>query len=204
MAIELARCGAKAVINNVNARQSAEKTVDEIKSLGSDAVAFQADVRQVAQTTKLMDDAVKHFGKLDIVCSNSGVVSFGHLDSVTEFNRISSINTRDQFFVVREAYQHLQPDGRIILMSSNIAKEFTVPKHSPYSGSKGATESFVRVLAKDCGDKKITVNAVTPGGIVTDMFHDVSQHYIPGGEKHTAEERQQVSGRTNMTLMGWG
>ena len=67
-----------------------------------------------------------------------------------------------------------------------------MPNHSVYSGSKGAIDSFVRVLSKDCGDKKITVNAVAPGGTVTDMFHDVSHHYIPGGEKYTAEERQQV------------
>lgn len=58
--------------------------VKEIKDLGSDAVAFQADIRKVPQTSKLMDEAMAHFGKLDIVCSNSGVVSFGHLDEVTE------------------------------------------------------------------------------------------------------------------------
>lgn len=84
MAVELGRYGAKVVINYTNSRESAEKVVTEIKSLGSDAVAFQADVRQVSQTVKLMDDAVKHFGGLDIVCSNSGVVSFGHLGDVTE------------------------------------------------------------------------------------------------------------------------
>lgn len=78
-------------------------------------------------------------------------------------------------------------------MSSNTAKDFTVPKHSLYSGSKAAIESFVRVLSKDCGQKKITVNAVAPGGTVTDMFHAVSHHYIPNGEKYTNEERQQVS-----------
>ena len=110
-----------------------------------------------------------------------------------EFDRVFSINTRAQFFVAREAYRHLNDGGRLILMSSNTANSFSVPKHSLYSGSKGAIESFVRVMAKDCGHKKITVNAVAPGGTVTDMFHDVSQHYIPGGEKYTAEERQQVS-----------
>lgn len=110
-----------------------------------------------------------------------------------EFDRVFSINTRAQYFVAREAYRHLNEGGRIILMSSNTAKDFSVPKHSLYSGSKGAIESFVRVLAKDCGHKKITVNAVAPGGTVTDMFHDVSQHYIPNGEKYTAEERQAVS-----------
>lgn len=84
MAVELGRCGAKVVVNYANAQDSAEKVVAEVKSLGSDAIAFKADVRQVSQTTKLMDDAVKHFGGLDIVCSNSGVVSFGHLGDVTE------------------------------------------------------------------------------------------------------------------------
>ena len=111
-----------------------------------------------------------------------------------EFDRVFTINTRAQFFVAREAYRHLNHSGRIILMSSNTAKDFTVPAHSLYSGSKAAVESFVRVFAKDCGRRKITVNAVAPGGTVTDMFHDVSQHYIPSGENYTAEERQQVSG----------
>lgn len=84
IATELGRAGAKVVVNYAHSRESAEKVVAAIKALGSDAVAFQADVRQVAQTTKLMDQAVAHFGKLDIVCSNSGVVSFGHLSEITE------------------------------------------------------------------------------------------------------------------------
>jgi tetrahydroxynaphthalene reductase len=84
MAVELARCGAKVVVNFANSSGPAEKVVEEIKSLGSDAIALQADVRQVKQTVQLFDEAVKHFGQLDIVCSNSGVVSFGHLEEVTE------------------------------------------------------------------------------------------------------------------------
>ena len=84
IAIELGRLGAKVVVNYANSVESAEKVVAEIKSFGSDAIAFKADVRQVPQTVKLMDDAVAHFGGLDIVASNSGVVSFGHLSDVTE------------------------------------------------------------------------------------------------------------------------
>lgn len=84
IAIELGRLGAKVVINYANSAESAEKVVAEIKTLGSDAVAFKADIRQVPQTVKLMDDAIAHFGGLDIVASNSGVVSFGHLGDVTE------------------------------------------------------------------------------------------------------------------------
>jgi tetrahydroxynaphthalene reductase len=195
IALQLGRLGAKVIVNYANSAEHAEKVVAEIKGLGSDAVAFKADIRQVPQTVKLFDDAVAHFGGLDIVCSNSGVVSFGHLGDVTEeeFDRVFSLNTRGQFFVAREAYRHLREGGRIILMSSNTAKDFSVPKHSLYSGSKGAIDSFVRVLSKDCGDKKITVNAVAPGGTVTDMFHAVSQHYIPNGDKYTPEERQQMA-----------
>ena len=84
IAVELGRLGAKVVVNYANSAESAEKVVAEIKTLGSDAVAFKADVRQVPQTVKLMDNAVAHFGGLDIVVSNSGVVSFGHLGEVTE------------------------------------------------------------------------------------------------------------------------
>lgn len=195
IAIQLGRLGAKVVVNYANSADHAEKVVSEIKALGSDAVAFKADMRRVAETAKLFDDAVAHFGHLDIAVSNSGVVSFGHLKDVTEeeFDRVFSLNTRGQFFVAREAYRVLSEGGRIILTSSNTSKDFSVPRHSVYSGSKGAIDSFVRILSKDCGDKKITVNGVAPGGTVTDMFHAVSHHYIPNGKKFTAERQQMAA-----------
>ena len=168
IAIQLARLGAKVVVNYANSVEHAEKVVAEIKNLNSDAIALRADVRDVSQTAKLFDDAVAHFGHLDIAVSNSGVVSFGHLKDVTEeeFDRVFSLNTRGQFFVAREAYRVLQEGGRIVLTSSNTSKDFSVPKHSLYSASKGAIDTFVRILSKDCGDKKITVNGVAPGGTV--------------------------------------
>ena len=78
-------------------------------------------------------------------------------------------------------------------MSSNTASSFTVPKHSLYSASKGAINTFVRCLAKDCGDKKITVNAVAPGGPVTDMFEATAKDYLPGAEKLSREQIVDVS-----------
>jgi tetrahydroxynaphthalene reductase len=194
MAVELGRCGAKVIVNYVKSSGPASQVVEEIKAAGSDAMALQADVSQVPQIVRLFEEAVKVFGGLDIVCSNSGVVSFGHLSEVTEdeFDRVFSINTRGQFFVAREGYKHLNPGGRIIMMSSNTADAFTVPRHSLYSASKGAINTFVRCLAKDCGDKKITVNAVAPGGIVTDMFHATAKDYIPNSEELTKEQILEV------------
>lgn len=120
--------------------------------------------------------------------------------SQEEFDRVFTINTRGQFFVAREGYKHLNDGGRIILTSSNTARGFVVPKHAIYSGSKGSIESFVPVLAKDCGSRKITVNAVAPGGTVTDMFHDVAHHYIPGGEKLSIDQLKEVSIRSLSVL----
>jgi tetrahydroxynaphthalene reductase len=149
MAMELARRGAKVAVNYANSTEAAEALVKEIKALGADAHAFKANVGDVKQTIQLMDDVVKHFGKLDICCSNSGVVSFGHFKDVTEeeYDRVMTINTRGQFFVAKEAYKRMEVGGRIILMGSITGQAKGVPKHAVYSGSKGAIETFTRCMA---------------------------------------------------------
>lgn len=189
---ELARRGAKVVVNYAHSSEAADKVVAEIKAMGNgvDAIAIKANVANVKDTIALMEQAKAHFGKIDIVVSNSGVVSFGHLKDVTEeeFDRVFNINTRGQFFVAREAYKNLEVGGRIILMGSITGQAKGVPKHTVYSGSKGAIETFVRCMAIDCGDKKITVNAVAPGGIKTDMYHAVCKEYIPNGDNLTDEQ----------------
>ncbi|ORY58235.1 short chain dehydrogenase [Pseudomassariella vexata] len=183
MAMELGRRGAKVIVNYANSNESAEEVVAAIKKNGSDARSVKANVSDVDQIVKMFDEAVKFWGKLDIVCSNSGVVSFGHVKDVTpeEFDRVFNINTRGQFFVAREAYKHLEVGGRLIMMGSITGQAKGVPKHAVYSGSKGTIETFVRCMAIDFGDKKITVNAVAPGGIKTDMYHAVCREYIPNG-----------------------
>ncbi|CAK4034447.1 17-beta-hydroxysteroid dehydrogenase [Lecanosticta acicola] len=204
MAVELGRCGAKVVVNYSKSYAPAEKVVDQIRGFGgsADAVAIQADVSDVSQTIALFEKAVEHFGEVNIVCSNSGVVSFGHLEDVTEeeFDRVFRLNTRGQFFVAREAYKHLGPGGRIILMSSNTTRDKIVPNHSIYAGSKGAVESFVRCLALDCGRKKITVNAVAPGATVTDMFHETVRKYVPNGQNLSDEEIEEFASASDTPL----
>jgi len=185
MALEMGRRGAKVVVNYANSSEAADEVVSEIIKSGSEAIAIMANVSVVKDIISLFAQAVAHFGKLDIVCSNSGVVSFGHVKDVTEeeYDRVMSINTRGQFFVAREAYKHLSVGGRLIMMGSITGQAKGVPKHAVYSGSKGAIETFVRCMAIDFGDKKITVNCIAPGGIKTDMYHKVCREYIPNGEK---------------------
>lgn len=182
-ALELARRGADVCVNYANSSEAAEKLVAEIKALGRRSLAVKANVANVAETIAMFKEAKEFFGKIDIAVSNSGVVSFGHLKDVTEeeYDRVFAINTRGQFFVAREAYKIMEPYGRIILMGSITGQAKGVPMHTVYSGSKGAIETFVRCMAIDCGDKKITVNVVAPGGIKTDMYHAVCREYIPNG-----------------------
>jgi tetrahydroxynaphthalene reductase len=155
MALELARRGANIVVNYANSAEAAEALVKEIKALGRDAIAIKANVANVDETVRMFEEAKKEMGKLHIVSSNSGVVSFGHMKDVTpeEFDRVFNINTRGQFFVAREAYKNLEVGGRIILMGSITGQAKGVPKHAVYSGSKGAIETFTRCFAIDAGDK---------------------------------------------------
>ena len=148
IALALGHRGAKVVVNYAHSAGPAADIVRAIQAAGSEAIAVQADVSDVAQTARLMDAAVARFGRLDIVSSNSGVVSFGHLKDVTteEYDRVFGVNTRGQFFVAKEAYKRLSEGGRIVLTSSNTASVKGVPNHTVYSGSKGAIESFVRCL----------------------------------------------------------
>ena len=110
--------------------------------------------------------------KLDIVISNSGTEVWSKEEEVTpeDFDYIFNINCRGQFFVAQQGLKHLTRGGRIILMSSIAAQMAGVPNHALYAGSKAAVEGFTRSFAVDCGEKGITVNAIAPGGVKTDMF----------------------------------
>ena len=195
MALELGRRGAKVIVNYANSNESADEVVQQIKKNGSDAAAVKANVSDVEQIKYLFKEAIRIFGKLHVVCSNSGVVSFGHVKDVTpeEFDRVFGVNTRGQFFVAQQAYLNLEVGGRLILMGSITGQAKGVPKHAVYSGSKGAIETFVRCMAIDFGDKKITVNVVAPGGIKTDMYHAVCREYIPNGDELSNEGVDEVN-----------
>ncbi|KAF7915393.1 hypothetical protein BELL_0412g00100 [Botrytis elliptica] len=183
IALELAARGASVVINYANSAGPAEKVVKEIEALGSKGFAIKADVSKVPEVRRLFEEAKAHFGKLNIVMSNSGTEIFKEEEDVTEedYDRVFGLNTRAQFFVAQQALIHLEEYGRIVLMSSIAANMSGVPDHALYAGSKAAVEGFVRSFAKDCGKKKITCNGIAPGGIKTDMYEQNAWHYVPGG-----------------------
>ncbi|KAL6720644.1 hypothetical protein ACLMJK_002569 [Lecanora helva] len=182
IALELAVKKASVVVNYVKGKDAAEKIVSQILALGSQAVAIQADVSKVPEITKLFEKSKDHFGKIDIVCSNSGMESFDKTEDITEerFDLVFGLNLRAQFFVGQHAYKYCESGGRLILMSSIAAGLISVGDHALYSGSKSAVNGITKSFAKDFGKKGITVNAIAPGGVKSDMFAQVAWKYIPG------------------------
>lgn len=172
MALELAARGASVVINYAKSADKAQEVVKDIVKLGSRAIAIQADVSKPEEIFSLFEKATAHFGHLDIVISNSGTEVWSKEEDVTaaDFDYIFNINCRGQFFVAQQGLKYLGRGGRIILMSSVAATMSGIPNHALYAGSKAAVEGFTRSFAVDCGEKGITVNAIAPGGVKTDMF----------------------------------
>ena len=191
IALELGERGADVVVNYVKGKDSADLMVQQLVNMGGRAIAIQADVSKVPEITKLFEAAKAYFGKIDIVCSNSGMESFDKTEDITEerFDQVFGLNLRAQFFVGQHAYKYCENGGRLILMSSIAAGLIGVGDHALYSGSKMAVNGITKSFAKDFGRKGITVNAVAPGGVKSDMFTEVAWRYIPGASGDWSAEK---------------
>ncbi|KAI0847767.1 putative tetrahydroxynaphthalene reductase [Daldinia vernicosa] len=207
IALELARRGAKVTINYAKSSSAAEEVVKEIQALGSEAIAVQADVTSLDDIDKIFAKTVEKWGRVDIVVSNSGVESFEPAVDITpeRFDHVFHINTRSQLFVAVAGYRYMKKTAspyarRIILTSSIAARILGIKDHALYAGSKSAVEGIVRSLATDFGADGITVNAIAPGGVKSDMFAEMATHYIPGADKTWSAERveQAIAGACPM------
>ena len=178
IALELGKRGSSVIVNYQNSKRSADEVVKLIEgySNGAKAVAIQADVSKTSEIERLFVEGKKHFGKINIVMSNSGTESWDKVEDVTEdkFNHIFDLNVRAQFFVGQAAWKHLENEGRLILMSSIAAGLMGVKDHALYSASKMAVIGLIKAFATDFGERGIRVNGVAPGGIMSDMFVQVS------------------------------
>jgi 3-oxoacyl-[acyl-carrier protein] reductase len=206
IAIELAKRDCSVVINYANSKSGAEEVVKTIEELGTGvrAIAIQADVskvrhhfqliswpswkpyglirNQVPEIERLFQEAKQHFGHINIVMSNSGTESFDNTEDVTEaaFDHVYSLNARAQFFIGQAAWNHLENNGRLILMTSISAGKLGVKRHALYNSSKMAVIGMVKAFATDFGTRGITVNGIAPGGVLSDMFYQNCWNYIPG------------------------
>ncbi|GED71608.1 3-ketoacyl-ACP reductase [Brevibacillus reuszeri] len=171
MAERFAREGAKVIINYNSNKSLAEEAVRHIQSEGGEAVAISADLSKVAEVNKLIEESLRVYGKIDVLINNAGLMITKPLEAVTEedFDRLFATNVKGTFFACQRAAQHMTSGGRIINFSTSVTGAM-FPQYSVYAGTKGAVEQFTRQLAKELGPKGITINAVAPGPVNTELF----------------------------------
>lgn len=170
-AIRLAQDGFAVVVHYSGNAQKAEKAVAEIESSGGRAIALQADVSNEADVERLFQETLDKFGKIDVVVHCAGIMPLAAIadGDIEAFDKVIATNLRGTFLILAQAAQHVSSGGRIIAFSSSVvAKAF--PTYGAYIASKAGVEGLVRVLANELRGRNITVNAVAPGPVATDLF----------------------------------
>jgi 3-oxoacyl-[acyl-carrier protein] reductase len=170
IAKQLAAEGAAVVVNYASSKSDADRVVDEIAKAGGKAVAIQGSVAKKADVEKLFSAAEKAFGKIDILVNNAGVYEFMPLEDATEqqFHTMFDTNVLGIILATQAALKHFKSDGGSIVNISSLASSLTPPTGVIYNATKGAVDAITRTLAKELGPKKIRVNSVNPGMVITE------------------------------------
>ncbi|MGB2684931.1 MAG: SDR family oxidoreductase [Olleya sp.] len=175
----LAKHGTKVVVNHSNSKKDADLTVQSIIDNGGDAIAIKADVSNREDVSNLFDQTLSHYGKLDVLINNAGVMISKKIkdNNQEDFTKQFDINVRGVFNTLQEADSKLADNGIIINVSSSTVK-LMFPTYALYSASKAAVEQMTRVFSKEIG-RGISVNAIAPGATETELFlNGKSQDFI--------------------------
>ena len=180
IAEHLARLGITTVINYNTNKEEAQKVVKGIIFEGGKAMAIQADISNVNELANLFEKTIESYGKIDILVNNAGLMKNNSIENVSEeeFDRHFNINVKGTYFACQQAMKHMEENGRIINFSTSVTGVM-FPAYSVYAASKGAVEQITRQLAKEFGVKGITINAIAPGPVKTELFlKDKSEQQI--------------------------
>jgi 3-oxoacyl-[acyl-carrier protein] reductase len=170
IAKQFAAEGAAVVVNYSSSPEGAKRVVSEITKNGGKAVAVKANLSEKADIEKLFAETQKEFGKLDILVNNAGVYEFQPIENVNEehFHRMFNLNVLGLVLASKEAAKYFNGDGGSIVNISSIASTVAPATASVYSATKGAVDTVTKSLAKELGPRRIRVNAINPGMVVTE------------------------------------
>lgn len=196
IAKHLAAEGAAVVVNYSSSKEGADRVVSEIASQGGKAVALQASVANENDVKRLFTETKKTFGRLDILVNNAGIYEFSPLESVSgeHFHKQFDTNVLGLLLASREAARYFGPEGGSIINISSAVSSITPPATAVYTATKGAVDAVTRTLAKELGARKIRVNAINPGMVITEGV------LTAGFDK--GEFRQQVEAQTPLGRIG--
>jgi 3-oxoacyl-[acyl-carrier protein] reductase len=187
VAIRLARDGFAVAVNYAGNATKANEVVAEIKAAGGQAIAVQGDVANAADVDRLFKEAIDTFSGINVVVNCAGIMPLSPITGgdLELFDKVIATNLRGSFVVLGRASRQVSPGGRIVAFSSSvIAKAF--PTYGPYIASKAGVEGLVRVLANELRGRNITVNAVAPGPVGTELF-------LTGKTEEQIEELRKLS-----------
>ena len=195
IALAMAAEGAHVVVNYANSREAAQQVADEISSAGGSAIVLQADVSKVEQVDILLKTALEKWNRVDILVNNAGVTRDTLLLRMKpeDWQAVIDLNLTGVFLCIRAVSKVMlkQRAGRIINIAS-VAGQMGNPGQANYSAAKAGVIGFTKTIAKEFAPRGITVNAVAPGFIVTDMTSNLKSEeilqYIPLGRYGQPEE----------------
>ncbi|WP_336079657.1 SDR family oxidoreductase [Thalassospira sp. CH_XMU1448-2] len=171
LAKRLAADGFAVVINYANSATPAEELAQSLKADGYKAIAIGADIARPDAVTALFDKTITEFGGVDVIVNNAGVMTtqpIADMDDAT-YDAMMDINVRGTFNMLREGAKHLRDHGRVINFSTT-ALHLKLPGYAVYNATKAAVEAMTAVYAKELRGRHITVNAVAPGPVATELF----------------------------------
>jgi len=171
VALKLASAGAKLIVNYSGSQAAAAQVVSQIRAAGGQAIALQADVSKSAEVAALFDQAIGHYGRIDVLINNAGIMLTKLVKDTSDedFDRQFDVNVKGVFYTLREAASKLADNGTIINFSTSVNR-IMLPGYASYVATKAAVEQLTRVFSKEVGARGINVNSISPGPTNTALF----------------------------------
>lgn len=184
IAERIAGDGAIVVVNYARSHERAQQVVAGIQAQGGRAIAIQADMSRVADARRLVDETMRHFGRLDILVNNAGKFMPKLLadTSEAEFDQVFGLHAKGPYFAMQETAKIMKDGGRIVNVST-VGTQKTFYGATAHLGSKAALEQYTKGLALELAPRGITVNTVSPGitdtGVLTEHYRQFGMQASP-------------------------